>query len=61
MAIRSRLEPALHDYQTPEFKAMVGAGETEDLQFEIVRSQGWLVKQNNVAFEATEDLQAWKR
>jgi len=51
VVFRSHLEPTLHDYQTPEFKATIGAGETKDLQFEIVRSQGYLAKQNNVTLK----------
>jgi hypothetical protein len=54
---RSQLEPTLHDYQTPQFSAEVAAGAQEDLLFEIVRSQGYLAKQNNVTLEKAE-LQA---
>jgi hypothetical protein len=52
---RSRLEPKLYDYQTPEFHATVPAGEKKDLEFDIVRFQGHLAKQNQVTLEKTAD------
>jgi len=52
IAFRSLLEPKLHDYQTPEFKATVPPGKTVDLLFEIVRHQGHNAKQNNVTLES---------
>ena len=48
VVFRSKLEPTLHDYQTPQFQAKLLAGATTNLLFEIVRSQGYLAKQNNV-------------
>jgi len=55
VVFRSQLEPTVHDYQTPEFKATVAAGEKKDLRFEIVRSQGYLAKQNNVTLKKSAD------
>jgi len=54
VVFRSDLKPKLHDYQTPEFHAAVAAGERADLRFEIVRSQGYLAKQNNVTLKPGE-------
>jgi hypothetical protein len=54
VVFRSKLEPTPHDYQTPEIKATVDAGKKKDLLFEIVRSQGYLAKQNNVTLSDAE-------
>jgi len=54
IVFRSQLEPTLHDYQTPQFAATVPAGEQKDLLFELVRSQGYLAKQNNVTIESAD-------
>jgi hypothetical protein len=54
VVFRSKLEPTLHDYQTPQFQASVPAGAKSDLPFEIVRSQGNLAKQNNVTLSDAE-------
>jgi hypothetical protein len=54
VVFRSKLEPTLHDYQTPQFQASVLAGATRNLHFEIVRSQGYLAKQNNVTLAARD-------
>jgi hypothetical protein len=51
---RSRLEPTLHDYQTPQFLTRVAAGKRADLLFEVVRKQGVSVKQNNVTLVTAE-------
>jgi hypothetical protein len=55
VAFRSQLEPTLHDYQTPQFQATVEAGEKRELPFEIVRSQGYLAKQNNVTLDQANE------
>ena len=48
---RSDLAPKLHDYQTPQFSATVGAGETRDLGYEVVFRRGYNQKQNNVTLD----------
>jgi hypothetical protein len=53
VVFRSKLEPTLHDFQTPEFHANVEAREKKDLLFKTIRSQGYLAKQNNVTLAAT--------
>jgi hypothetical protein len=55
VVFRSQLEPTLHDYQTTQLKTTVAAGEKNDLLFEIIRSQGYLAKQNNVKLEEAGD------
>jgi hypothetical protein len=55
VVFRSKLEPTLHDYQTPQFRRAAIAGEKKDLLFEIVRSQGYLAKQSNVALEQADE------
>lgn len=47
----SSLNPKLHDFQTVEYQASVAAGETADLMYEVVLSQGRNAKQNNVTLE----------
>ncbi len=54
ITFRSRLNPTLFDYLTPQFTTTVGTGEKKDLLFEIVRRQGHNAKQNNVTLEAAE-------
>jgi hypothetical protein len=51
---KSRLEPTLHDYQSPQFMARIPAGKRADLLFEIVRKQGTNAKQNNVTLETAD-------
>jgi hypothetical protein len=48
---RSRLKPALHDFQTVQFTATVEPAKKADLLFEVVRKQGRNSKQNNVTLE----------
>jgi len=48
----SRLEPTLHDYQTPQMTAVCPAGEKTELAYHIRTLQGYLAKQNNVTLEA---------
>ena len=52
VVFRSQLDPKLHDYQTVEYIATVGAGKRVDLLQEIVRHQGRNAKQNNVTLQA---------
>ena len=54
VVFRSLLEPNLHDYQTVEFSAKVPAGKKTDLQFEVLRHEGYNAKQNNVSLEQAE-------
>jgi hypothetical protein len=49
---RSRLEPVLFDYQTPQFSSRIPPGKRADLLFEVVRKQGTSAKQNNVTLES---------
>jgi hypothetical protein len=51
VVFRTQLQPTKHDYQTVEFKAAVPAGERADLEFEVIPSQGYLAKQNNVTLD----------
>jgi hypothetical protein len=51
---RSQLDPKLHDYQTVEYIATVGAGKRVELMQEVVRHQGRNAKQNNVTLEAAD-------
>jgi hypothetical protein len=52
VVFRSQLDPKLHDYQTVEYIATVGAGKRVELMQEVVRNQGRNAKQNNVTLEA---------
>jgi hypothetical protein len=54
VVFRSKLEPSLYDYQTPQFSAGVEAGKRADLIFEVIRHQGYNSKQNNVTLENGE-------
>ncbi len=51
VVFRSGLQPTLHDYQTPQFKARIDAGEKRDLTYELVIRQGYNQKQDNVTLE----------
>jgi hypothetical protein len=51
VTFRSRLKPTPHDFQTVQFTAGLAAGEKKDLEFEVVRNQGYNAKQNNVTIE----------
>ncbi len=44
----SDLEPTLHDYRTPEFKARIEAGQKRSLAYELIVHQGHNKKQENV-------------
>jgi hypothetical protein len=48
---RSRLDPVLHDYRSPQFTARIDAGAREDLRYEIVVRRGYNEKQSNVTLE----------
>ena len=48
---RSDLDPKLHDYRTPQFKATVPAGERRDLEYELVFKQDYNKKQENVTLQ----------
>jgi hypothetical protein len=50
----SGLNPTLFDFQTPDFKASIGAGERKDLAYEIVSRQGSNATQNAVKLEAAK-------
>jgi hypothetical protein len=52
IVFRSQLEPTLHDYQTPEFHTRVASGAKADLEFQVVRSQGYLARQNSATLES---------
>jgi hypothetical protein len=52
VTFRSQLKPALHDFQTVQFTAPVGAGQKAEFEFEVVRHQGRNSKQNNVTLDA---------
>ena len=47
----SELDPILHDYQSPQFSAVVPAGQTNDLVYEVTIKQGINAKQNDVTLE----------
>ncbi len=51
VVFRSQLKPTLFDFQTPQFTALILAGQKADLLFEIVRHEGRNAKQNNVTLE----------
>jgi len=48
---RSSLDPTLHDYRTVQFQTTLPAGQTADLQYELLTHQGRNSKQNNVTLE----------
>ena len=48
----SRLDPTLHDYQTPQMTAICPTGEKTELAYHIRTLQGYLAKQQNVTLEA---------
>ena len=48
---RGELDPKLHDYQTPQFSAVIPAGQTSDLLYEVTVKQGINAKQSNVTIE----------
>ncbi|MCZ6835755.1 MAG: hypothetical protein O7G85_08275 [Planctomycetota bacterium] len=50
----SDLDPTMHDYQSPQFSASIGSGESEDLAYHITTHQGLLAKQNNVTLTRPE-------
>jgi hypothetical protein len=50
----SGLNPTLFDFQSPDFKASIGAGERKDLAYEIVSRQGSNATQNAVKLEAAK-------
>lgn len=47
----SDLDPTLHDYRTPQFSVMIGAGQRKDLGYQVTYRQGINHKQDNVTLE----------
>ncbi len=54
ITMRSNLKPMLHDFQTPQFEAIVDPGKKADLLLEIIRHEAHNAKQNNVKLEDAE-------
>lgn len=54
VAVRSKLDPKLHDFQTVEFTATVASAAKVELAYEVRRKQGVNSKQNNVTLESAE-------
>ena len=52
IVFRSRLNPALHDFQTVQLTAEVAAAGKTDLDYEIIARQGYNQKQNRVELQA---------
>lgn len=48
---RSRLDPTLYDYRSPQFAARVEPGEKRDLTYRLITRQGYNKKQDNVTLE----------
>lgn len=51
---RSRLEPTLFDYRTPQFTARIAPAEKKELAYHLVIRQGHNKKQDNVTLEEGE-------
>lgn len=51
VVFRSRLDPVLYDYQTPQFSATVEPGEKQELAYHLIIHQGYNKKQDNVTLE----------
>jgi hypothetical protein len=54
IVFRSKLNPALHDFQTVQWTAEVAAAGKADLDYEIIARQGYNQKQNRVELQAGE-------
>ena len=48
---RSRLDPKLYDYRSPQFSALVDPGEKRELAYHLITRQGYNKKQDNVTLE----------
>ena len=48
---KSKLDPELHDFRTPQFTTSVEAGQSRDLAYELVLRQGYNRKQDNVTLQ----------
>jgi len=51
VVFRSELDPTLHDYHTPQFKARIDAGAKRELSYELTIHQGHNKKQDNMTLE----------
>jgi hypothetical protein len=54
IAFRSKLNPALHDFQTVQFETEIPTASKAELDYEIVARQGYNQKQNRVELQAGE-------
>ncbi|MDS4028357.1 MAG: hypothetical protein RKO25_15440 [Candidatus Contendobacter sp.] len=54
IVFRSRLNPALHDFQTVQFETGIPAGGKAELDYEVVARMGYNQKQNRVELQTGE-------
>ncbi len=51
VTFRSRLNPKLYDYRTPQFTAQIKPGEKRELAYHLINRQGYNKKQEHVTLE----------
>ena len=51
MTFRSRLDPKLYDYRSPQFTIRVKPGEKKEPAYHLITRQGYSKKQDNVTLE----------